>query len=236
MLKIIICNSKAKEIQYLLNVIKTVLSNVKTRCELTYCSNAEKVLSNQNDSMNLYDIIFLDAQDEQCLYAAKRIRQKNFYVSIIFTADPDQNIFDLLQYRPSAVINDVEDKKQILNALQYAYNEQRQLRPYFTVKNKDTLMRIPFSDIIYFESKLRVVVLYTKKQAIEFYSKLGDVLPLLPQDTFVRCHQSYIVNLAQVNSLDKANRCFNTGLGKNIEISKSYYTEVLSKFDEFLRI
>lgn len=233
MIRIVICNESMEYAQTLFNIMMEILKKAKFPCELSFCNGLDKAVKNLKQNINYYDIIVLDAADNKHLSLANKLRQKNMAASIIFSVNPDYNIINLFRFRPTAVISNPKDAKQVLDALRLTCNEQKFAKPYFTVKNKDMLMRINFSDIRYFESKKRIVALYTKKQVIEFYSKLSEVMALLPTTSFVRCHQSYIINLAEITSLDKTNRCFRLNSGTTIEISKSYYPDVIKQFNMF---
>ena len=94
-------------------------------------------------------------------------------------------------------------------------------------------MRIDYGSIAYFESRQRIVVMHTHHQAIEFYAKLSEVFSSLPDSDFVRCHQSFVVNMNLVRTLDKANRLFVLNNGTTIEISKSQYPSVLAEYERF---
>ena len=95
-------------------------------------------------------------------------------------------------------------------------------------------MRIDCADILYIESRQRIVVLHTPRKMIEFYAKLTDVMQMLPQSGFARCHQSYIVNMEYVRELDKVNHCFTLHSGERIEISRSNYAQTVAQFEHFL--
>ena len=235
MIKIVVCNQNKIFAQCLFNSIRVVLSKLKTQCELTFCVELQEIINNLKTDINYYDIIILDAFDLNHLKMVRAIRKKNFFVSVIFTSAGKELIPNLLKFRPTAYISDINSSEQIVSAITNSFNEQKYIRPYFTVKNKDMLMRISFNDIQYFESKKRIVALYTQNQVIEFYSKLDDVDALLPHDSFVRCHQSYIINLEKVKKLDKVNRCLITDKNQEIEISRSYYAQIVENFNRFMR-
>lgn len=55
-------------------------------------------------------------------------------------------------------------------------------------------------EIFYLESRLRRLCVHTEHEEFETYGKLGDLLRSLPAQ-FVRCHQSFAVNLDHVEEL-----------------------------------
>ena len=65
---------------------------------------------------------------------------------------------------------------------------------------------------------------------ITFYGKLGEIEPELP-DTFIRCHNRYLVNLNHVTRLE------NTSLlcgGDKIAVSRSCAQETAAAFARFM--
>lgn len=59
------------------------------------------------------------------------------------------------------------------------------------------------AEIFYLESRLRRLVVHAEREDLETYGKLGDLLESLPSH-FVRCHQSFAVNLDHVEELSAA--------------------------------
>ena len=207
---------------------------MKTKGEITYTNSATTFSEGVNLRNKPYDIFILDAQDPACTQLACTLRKKNLIVSIIFfNACANRELKDIVKYRPSYTTLLSENNQDLDEALRWCCNEQLRAHPFFTVKNKDVQMRIEHQSISHFESRQRIVVMHTTKQAIEFYAKLSQVQQTLPDEYFVRCHQSYIVNLNRVKTLDKANRLFVLDTGKTIEISKSQYPFVSAEYDKF---
>ncbi len=234
MIKIAIYNKQLAVAKRLFNILAAIIKKkVRINCELTFSTDIGKITEKLGEEFNCYDIVFLDATDGNGVALAAKIRRKNFLSSIIFTGNTDYDITSLLRYRPTACIFNFSDIKPIYDALGWSFMEQKQIRPYIIVKNKEALIRVNFSDIYYFESSKRVVSLFTKKKVIKFYSKLGDVMTMLPQNGFIRCHQSYIVNMTEIIGLDKALRSFRLTNGTSIEISKSYYAQSIEEYERF---
>ena len=205
--------------------MRAYLSTARIGCELSIVCDIDTLTSKTRENPYYYDIYVLDESLREHLGFAGALRKKNFYASLIFLIGAEKR-HNLLRYRPTAVISDLTNEQQIVNALRLTLEEQRYVRPYFTIKNRDAIVRVLFSDILYFESKKRIITLHSKERAIEFYGKLGDVLSYLPSDGFIRCHQSYIINTSHVERLDKVNR-FITIDRQQIEVSKSYYPQVV---------
>lgn len=230
MFRIIICISDINFSKSIFDSMRVYLSTARIGCELSIVRDLDSLTSKIQERPYFYDIFVLDESLQEHLHFAAALRKKNFYASLIFLIGTEKK-HNFLRYRPTAVINDLTNEQQIVNALRLTLEEQRYVRPYFTIKNRDAIVRVFFSDILYFESKKRIITLHSKNRAIDFYGKLGDVLSYLPADGFIRCHQSYIVNTAYVEKLDKVNR-FITINHHIIEVSKSYYPHVVEHLSQ----
>jgi len=234
MLRIIVCAAKPETAHSLYKKSYELLRLMGVKCELSYSVNADALIQSLKSKAKPYDIYLLDCDDEHCSNLAAHIRSISLIPAIIFYGENTGKLNNLIKLRPSYVINLRENEHLLGEALKWCCNEQIRSRTYFNVKNKDVQMRIDYNTISYFESRQRIVVLHATQQVIEFYAKLGDVYSLLPNDTFVRCHQSYIVNMSRVRQLDKMNRNFIMLSGRTIEISKSHYKDVVDKYEKFV--
>lgn len=68
------------------------------------------------------------------------------------------------------------------------------------VKTGRTVIRIQFTDIIYIEAHKEYLCIHTKEQKHLVYKRMKEMAASLP-DSFVRIHNSYIVNLQHVQKL-----------------------------------
>lgn len=78
-------------------------------------------------------------------------------------------------------------------------------------------------DIRYVESDLRRVRVHLRDGVLESYGKLSDLERVLPR-RFVRCHQSFLVNLDYVESLETSDVRL-TG-GETVPVSRRHRVEV----------
>lgn len=233
MIRIAILHPNREVSAGLFQIAQAVVKKLNLRCELFHTSDPSKIAQNILRDKKYYDILLLDPRDKAAMEIIAVLRRENLLASLIFTNLSSEQLKPMLKFRPSAVV-DTTDLKQIVLALQHCCAEQSRLQCYFTIRNKGELLRIDCADIIYIESRQRVAVLHTTRKVIEFYAKLTDVLTLLPQHSFLRCHQSYIVNLEHIRELDKINHSFRLRSGETIEISRSNYAQAAERFAVFL--
>ena len=234
MLRIAIYTGNAEFSQNIFAAAQIAVKYAKINAEVFCARSVESILEKMSSKVN-YDVLVLDSHDEDCRKIAGFVRKGNMNASIIFVSASDmENVLDLIKYRPSKVFTQNAVDEDIAKGILFTIREQIAIRPWFTVKNKESLYRVPYTGIIYFESNQRKVILHSNKQIIEFYGKLNEVIEKLQSGSFIRCHQSYIINAAKVRKFDKAGRCFVMENGEVIEISKSHYTQVAQAYEAYV--
>lgn len=92
--------------------------------------------------------------------------------------------------------------------------------------------KIPIIKINFIQSVKRVCEIVTDEETFSAYLKISDIEGLLSDD-FIRCHQSYIVNLGYIKSIEK--KQFVTEKNEFIPISKKYYHEAVEIYTAYLK-
>ena len=99
----------------------------------------------------------------------------------------------------------------------------------FHWETKGMRYRVPCSAILYFRSQRNYVCLRLKSgEEHAFLGKLSGVEPLLPRGLFLRVHQSFLVNRAEILLVDKGRKALRLSSGEEIFISKAHYKEALA--------
>ncbi len=117
-----------------------------------------------------------------------------------------------------------EEKLQQLIGRVRAKSAQEESRT-FTLKNIDGTWRFFYSDILYFYSDRRKVILVTAKGTYPFYARLDEIAARLSAG-FVRIHQRYLINPAHVDYLGSDSV---TVLGQELPCSRKYRESALQK-------
>ena len=81
-----------------------------------------------------------------------------------------------------------------------AAKEPEKVNGYFFVKSGTQLHRILLQEILFFESRKEYVRVVTQTSDVLTYRRLKDIEAQLPAP-FTRVHNSYIVNIAQINRI-----------------------------------
>lgn len=164
-------------------------------------------------------IYFLDI-DLKCdingIKLAQQIRLFDPRCFIIFVTAHSELSYMTFQYRVEAmdfVLKDTpaEAKVKIRECLFHAQEryscEANKLQKIYTIEVGDRKISIAYKDIFFFEtsSNIHKIILHAKDRQIEFSGTIKDLENIL-DDTFLRCHRSFLINKNNIQEVDTKNR------------------------------
>ena len=199
-LKIAICDDVAEDRQRLISLI----NSDDFYCECTAYKSGESLLWDFENGIR-YDIFFLDIfmDGMSGVEAAKHIRTTDPQALLIFVSSSNnfyRESYDL--YAFNYLIKPLKDDKltEVLHrAIQHLGRDANQV-VRFSFNN--SLHTVRCSQLLYLTSDKRIVNFYlTNGETLKSYGKIDDFVTQLPAEVFVRCHQSYIVNLKHVTGM-----------------------------------
>ena len=150
-----------------------------------------------------YDVIVLDMilENENGLEIANRLRDIGYDGKIIFwTADDShlQEAFDVgaMQYAVKG-----KEYGRIYRAIDEVLSQMKD--ETFTFKFRRQINRLKYDEIEYVESQARVCHIFaTNNRCFVTTCKLNDLEEKLSDKRFLRCHQSYLVNMDYIKDVE----------------------------------
>lgn len=113
---------------------------------------------------------------------------------IVFMSSKEKYAMKLFQYRPLDFLIKpicVDEIYRILNlVIESKDNESKN----FEYQKASHLFRIPFKDILYFQSQNKKIIIKTMNGTDEFYGKLSDLYTRLIKQDFIYIHKSFMIN------------------------------------------
>jgi DNA-binding LytR/AlgR family response regulator len=184
--------------------LRCLLENIFEKRELENdifeFSSGDRLLNWAAKNAGKLDLIFLDIEMDGLdgMETAKRLRETDGNLQIVFLTGHSEYVFsgyavgalDYLMKPP--VAHKVDDiLTRALSALHKGSPDD------FICKNSEGMFRVPKASILFFTSEKRVVTCVTSIREYAFYAKLDDVEREAGKN-FVRIHQRYLVNAANV--------------------------------------
>ena len=180
-----------------------------------------------------FDIIFLDLfmEDSFGIHIAQKLRELLFREKIIFcTASADYAFESYSVYASGYVLKPykINNIKHTLDRFLPEYQDDS-----YQLKQKSRIVYVPLNEIMYVESNNTKCVLHrTEEREYILYKKLGQIETELNDQRFLRCHQSYLVNM---NYIVEANSVFLLKNGEEVLIRQKSKKELQQKFLDYKR-
>lgn len=190
-----------------------------------------------------YDLIYLDIEMRKIdgITAAELIRNMEIPALIVYISNHEKYLKELFNTEPfrfiSKPINEIEFRSVFFDA----HKRICQNLKYFSYTYNKKIIKVPLGIINYFESKNRIIHIYTTKKIItpslvydesecKFYGKLNDVEKQLADSNvhFIRIHQSYLVNFDYIKSMNFTTVTMSNGV--MLQISNDKQKKVRNQF------
>lgn len=199
-----------------------------------YDNGRDLVLGHKNHP---FDIIFLDIlmDDIDGIETGKLIREMDNSVEIVYCTSSKEFAIDAYDVHAMAYLLKPYETLRIQAVVDYYLQKHPQNnRNFIEVKSKRKPLIISYKDIIYIESDNKVVYIYTTTQgAVKVYSKLDALENELSDNRFLRCHQSYLINLQYVIRVVDSD--FIMTDDQIIPIRKSGRKLIVKKYEDYLK-
>lgn len=177
-------------------------------------------------------LLFIDVlpENENSMDIVRKLRERNEKVPIVFVTFTTEYVVESYDVEAFGYLM----KPIQLEKVRHIMNKFLKLNEEYVVKDTrgNEKLKVPLQNIEYFESKNTTIMLHlVNGQQIRTYGKLGNIEKELENKNFLRCHQSYLINMAHISGLAEA--CFIMDSGEAAYIRKKDYTMMKNKFNQY---
>ena len=197
MFKIAVCDDVAS----VCNELKTMIMDMKNDLickEITIDTfySGEALIDNIKEE-NLYDLIFLDIELGKIngVEVGHIIREQmeDYVTKIIYISSKDIYDRQLFDVQPLHFLKKPIDSKKVFDDIQLAMKISEKENRNFEFKSFRNTIKVPYRDILYFESRGRKIFLMGTKNNYTFYGNINSLEEVLPK-FFIHPNRSYFVN------------------------------------------
>lgn len=228
-----ICDDQKEDIRRLSEALYTYDDSF----EILEYEDGESLLEDCLHSKILLDILFLDIYMPRLngIQIAGKIRACTKDVKIIFFSSSNEHYpeaYDVFAFNYIIKPLNSERLNRVLDQALMNITMDKERRQQIQFTYKGTNYRIFCKDILYIESRDKIIIFHiTDRTTLQCYAKLDEILKQLPEESFIRCHQSFAVNSYHVTEM--AENHFRMGADV-INISKKYKKVSKDKYFEYL--
>lgn len=200
-MNIVICDDEKSTCAELENMIMRYAAerNVKLQTEVFFSGDTLTEYLRKEEAP---DILFLDIEipGSNGVVVGDFIRRvlENEQIFIVYISSKEQYALQLFQNRPFDFLIKPLNKKKIFHVLDSIYRITGKSNCDFEYQNNGIIYRIPYKDILYFQSDGRKINIVMQNKRKDFYGRLAEIEKKVPEFLFLNIHKSYLVNFNYV--------------------------------------
>lgn len=202
-INIAICDDEQESLHTIQKELYKSADKLKIEIETYAYHNGNKILDLIYNEKEDFDILFLDIDmpDVSGLEVAKKLRQKNSDIILIFISAHEQYVFESIEYNPFRYIRKNRIEKELIPALKAAYQRLEEMQDsYIIVKTEEAEVRVKHSNIMYFETTARKVGIHLKNGEVLLVRKtIKELEQQLNDEHFIKIHSGCVVNAKYIS-------------------------------------
>lgn len=219
-ISIAVCEDNNEDMAY----VRSAIHRTEMPCSVSEYPNAERLLWDVETGCKHFDIFLLDIYLPEIngVEAARRIRAKNENAPIIFISSSEEfyrEAFDIYAFHYLIKPIDHDVFAGVLEKAVRITDSELNDNLKITYKGKSSVLKC--SEIAYISS-FNHTLCFHMRDGGEYtsYGKLDELAAQIKSELFIRCHKSFIVNLANVREMDSDG--FRTNDDRYVPISRTY--------------
>lgn len=231
-MKIAVCDDEEEFNKRTVKLIRSMLKKTEDY-KITICASGEELLETYRREP--FDIIFLDIEMEGMngMDTARQLREKDENVIIVFLTSYEE--FALEGYEVNAYRYLIKKQPEYVYKKQFKsiFQEYFQKHKYFVISDRNNIARIYLKDICFFEVLNKKIIVHTMTNTYEYTGKLSEVESQLADDaSFIRSHKSYIINIAQVDTIGNTDITMKNT--ENVRMSRKRKKDVVERYLSYM--
>ena len=232
MLNIFVCEDNPSQRERIVQIIQNTVLMEELDMQLVLDAGdpyvlLDKVKTNENTGISFLDIDL--GSDINGMKLAQQIRLFDPRGFIIFITAHSELSYMTFQYRVEAmdfVLKDnpaemkVKIRECLLNAMERYALQTNKAHKVYTINAGGRKISVDYDDIFFFETSgnIHKIILHGKDREIEFSGTMKELANTL-DDSFVRCHRSFLANKNNIREVDPKNRTIIFANGETCLIS-----------------
>ena len=196
MRKIAICDDSKLDRQLLKVVIQTYFENNEEEFKIFEYESGDNLLADIEEGHIEVELLFLDIimNGTNGMKIARKLRDIQFKAPIIFLTAYAYYAVESYEVQAAGYLLKPYDTNKLTLLLDEVL--QRSVQKRIAVKVKKQHRYLEINDIMYAESDKHVLNIHLKdSRVIQTTEKLSELKKTINSKRFIRCHQSYLVNM-----------------------------------------
>lgn len=230
-MQIAICDESNEDNEILEEFLKRYFAEKSITFDIMTFLRTSDLMYEIEDGKN-FDIIFIEnlPHNPSGINTAKLLRSSSYSGQIIFSAQTDEYAVDGYDVNACGyIIRPLRMAKlsEIMDRATHNYSDN-----FYCIRHRGDIIALPLNDIFFIESNNTKCIIHSKSgDKYTVYNQLRKIADELNDSRFLRCHQSYIVNM---NHICKADKCFELTSGEKVLIRQRSLKEIRQIYLEYI--
>ena len=201
-MRIAVCDDSSIDRELFVAILHHYFVNKPISNEIIQYENGIDLLHDVEDDM-WFDIIFLDIymNDLLGIDVAHKLRSLGYRGHIIFLTATADFAVDSYEVEALGYLLKPQGFEKLSQVMDRATREMT--TNTYQIKIHSKIIRVPYHEVLYVESMNSKCIMHCcNDQSYVIYKRLTDIEHELNDARFLRCHQSYLVNMDYIHQVD----------------------------------
>lgn len=225
-----LCDDLKQDRELLRAYLRDALAERRITADIEVFDSGDALL--EHLSREPFDAYFLDIymQGMTGVQTAYRLLEKDARTVIVFITSSPDHMADGFQIGAVHYLVKPVTPDSVGQALERVLRLLDKPEAYITLQIGRMEKQVLLEDIVFVESRERQCLIHTKKEVMPPYIRLDELQAML-DDRFLRCHRSYLINMAETEGL------FSDGFlmsdGAAVPVKRDKRLEMKQRFEQY---
>lgn len=225
-----LCDDLKQDRELLRAYLRDALAERRITADIEVFDSGDALL--EHLSREPFDAYFLDIymQGMTGVQTAYRLLEKDARTVIVFITSSPDHMADGFQIGAVHYLVKPVTLDSVGQALERVLRLLDKPEAYITLQIGRMEKQVLLEDIVFVESRERQCLIHTKKEVMPPYIRLDELQAML-DDRFLRCHRSYLINMAETEGL------FSDGFlmsdGAAVPVKRDKRLEMKQRFEQY---
>ena len=235
MISIVLFDTKEKELNKVEDYVHEIISGLSSDESRVIAECEPEDLYEEIRDVDLCDVMIAEYSKGNAVLG--QLRKKYPSTPLLLLADASVSPMEYVKpdIMPSAIIlrpsEDAVTRQTVEDLLSRCIKHDEEEEEVIKIETREGVLRIPYSQVYYFETKAKKVYVRLKREEYGYYETLDHLEETLPEN-FVRCHRGLIVNMDHVVRYSGVDKILYLEAGMDIPVSRRYSAAVRERMKE----
>ncbi len=194
MIKTAVCDDEIIVLDEICSKVQNAFSEINCTAEIFKTHKPFDLVEHIKN--NTTDVLFLDIDMPSLsgMDIAQFLIDSNAEILLVFVTSHDTLVYQSFRYHPFGFIRKSHFDEEIGTVVKSIADELQKRNEHFSFKTNEGFFRVPFEDIIYFESESNYINLYCTDNQYRFRGTITSLENELKAKGFIRTHKGFLVN------------------------------------------